>query len=267
MEPLVSLPYQTLRVEHQGHVQLVTLNRPEAANSINLAMIEELNHWMWELYVDPGETRCIVLTGAGDRVFCGGGDMKERHRMTPDAVRRQRALMERLIRQFTECPVPIIAAVNGAAMGAGCEIVASSDFAYASETARFALPEVKRAISPGAGATQTIPRACGLRRAKELILTGEPFTAAEAHQWGLVNKVVAPEALLPETLAVARTIAGNAPMAVRQSKKALDISADADFGTGFRFEIETHAPTARSRDRQEALAAFVEKREPVYRGE
>ncbi|WP_428029424.1 enoyl-CoA hydratase/isomerase family protein [Ancylobacter sp.] len=259
--------YETLLVESFAHVQLVTLNRPATGNAINLAMVEELNHWLWELYVDASPIRCIVLTGAGDRIFCGGGDMKERQHMDPPAIRRQRALMERLIRQIADCPVPILAAVNGAAVGAGCEIVAAVDFAYASEAARFSLPEVRRGISPGAGATQTIPRACGLRRAKEIILTGDMFSAAEAFQWGLVNKVVPAATLLEETMTVARTIAGNAPLAVRQAKKALDVALDADFGTGFRFELEAHAPTARSLDRQEALAAFAEKREPVFRGE
>ncbi|MCK0209966.1 enoyl-CoA hydratase-related protein [Starkeya koreensis] len=262
----MSSPYETLQIETDGNVQLVRLNRPASGNSINLAMAEELNHWLWELYVDAGATRCIVLTGAGDRIFCGGGDMKERASMEPAAVRRQRALMERLIRQIADCPVPILAAVNGAAVGAGCEIVAAIDFAYASETARFSLPEVRRGISPGAGATQTIPRACGIRRAKEMILTGDMFSAAEARDWGLVNKVVPATTLLEETLAVARTIASNAPLAVRQAKKALDIATDADFGTGFRFELEAHAPTARSRDRQEAITAFAEKREPVFHG-
>ncbi|WP_245516116.1 enoyl-CoA hydratase/isomerase family protein [Ancylobacter aquaticus] len=259
--------YDTLLVETLGHVQLLTLNRPASGNAINLAMAEELNHWLWELYVDAGATRCVVLTGAGERIFCGGGDMKERQTMDPSAVRRQRALMERLIRQLTDCPVPIIAAVNGAAVGAGCEIVAAVDFAYASEAARFSLPEVRRGISPGAGATQTIPRACGVRRAREIILTGAMFSAAEALEWGLVNKVVPAAALLEETLGVARMIASNAPLAVRQAKQALDVAEDADFATGFRFELMAHAPTARSHDRQEALAAFAEKREPVFRGE
>lgn len=259
--------YETLLVQQFEHVQLVTLNRPAAGNAINLTMAEELNHWLWELYVDAGATRCVVLTGAGDRIFCGGGDMKARPSMSDADVRRQRALMERLIRQITDCPVPIIAAVNGAAVGGGCEIIAAVDFAYASETARFSLPEVKRGISPGAGATQNIPRACGIRRAKEMILTGEMFSAQQAFDWGLVNRVVPVATLVEETLAVARAIAGNAPLAVRQAKQALDVAGDADFATGFRFELVAHAPTANSRDRQEAIAAFAEKREPVFHGE
>ncbi|GLK72339.1 enoyl-CoA hydratase/isomerase family protein [Ancylobacter dichloromethanicus] len=263
----MSAPYETLRVETFDHVQLLTLNRPAAGNAISLAMAEELNHWLWELYVDAGATRCVVLTGAGERIFCGGGDMKERATMAPPAVRRQRALMERLIRQIADSPVPILAAVNGAAVGAGCEIVAAVDFAYASEAARFSLPEVRRGISPGAGATQTIPRACGIRRAKEMILTGAMFSAGEALDWGLVNKVVPASDLLKETLAVAHSIASNAPLAVRQAKQALDVASDTDFATGFRFELVAHAPTARSRDRQEAIAAFAEKREPVFHGE
>ncbi|MCS0495695.1 enoyl-CoA hydratase-related protein [Ancylobacter sp. MQZ15Z-1] len=259
--------YETLLVQPLDHVLVVTLNRPASGNALNLAMVEELNHWLWELYVDAGATRCVVLTGAGERIFCGGGDMKERQDMAPAAVRRHRALTERLIRQIADCPVPIIAAVNGAAVGGGCEIVAAVDFAYASDSARFSLPEVKRGISPGAGATQNVPRACGLRRAKEMILTGEMFPARQALEWGLVNKVVPGPELMEETLAVARTIAANAPLAVRQAKKALDIALDTDFATGFRFELEAHYPTAQSRDRVEAIAAYAEKREPVFHGE
>lgn len=263
----MTAPYETLLIQQLEHVQLVTLNRPTVGNAINLAMTEELNHWVWELYVEAGDTRCIVLTGAGDRIFCGGGDMKERQNLSPPVLRRQRALMERLIRQIADCPIPIIAAVNGAAVGAGCEIIAAVDFAYASETARFSLPEVRRGISPASGATQTVPRACGIRRAKEMILTGGMYSARQALDWGLVNKVVPAVALLDETLAVARTIASHAPLAVRQAKKALDVAPDADFGTGFRFELEAYATAARSHDHQEAIAASAEKRDPVFRGE
>jgi enoyl-CoA hydratase/carnithine racemase len=130
-----------------------------------------------------------VLTGTGDKAFCAGGDLKERRGMTDEAWTRQHVIFERMVRALIDCPVPIIGAVNGAAYGGGCEIAGCCDFLYAAESARFALTEVTLGIMPGGGGTQTLPRAVGERRAKELILTGKPFTAAEAHAWGLVNEV------------------------------------------------------------------------------
>ena len=212
---------EPLLLQQNDHVLVATLNRPETGNALNLKMLTDLTALVGELTLDPGETRCLVLTGAGDRIFCGGGDMKERRTITPQAVRRHRGLMEQLIRGLQDCPIPVIAAVNGAAVGAGCEIVAAVDFAYAAETARFSLPEVKLGIAPGGGSTQTLPRACGPRRAKELILTGSMFSAAEALQWGLLNKVLPAQDLLPATLETARVISANAPMAVREYQKRL----------------------------------------------
>jgi enoyl-CoA hydratase/carnithine racemase len=259
--------YETLLVQQKNHVLLVTLNRPEAGNALNLAMLTELNGLLSELHVDAGPTRCVVLTGAGERIFCGGGDMKERRTMTPDAARRQRVLMEQLIRNLQESDLPIIAAVNGAAVGGGCEIVAAVDFAYGAEMARFSLPEVKLGIVPGGGATQTMPRACGLRRAKELILTGILFSATEALRWGLLNKLLPAATLLPVTLEVAHLIANNAPLAVKEARKAVSMAFDMDMSTGLRFELVGHYRTAATKDRAEALNAYAEKRAPIFRGE
>lgn len=260
-------PYETLLLQQIDHVLVVTLNRPEVGNAMNLAMLTELVDLLFELYLDAGPTRCVVLTGAGERIFCAGGDMKERGTMAPEAVRRQRGMIEQLISHLHACPVPIIAAVNGAAVGGGCELVAAVDFAYGADTARFSLPEVRMGISPGAGATQTLPRACGVRRAMEIILTGEMFGAAQALEWGLLNKVVPAGELLARTIEVAQVISANAPIAVRQAKKAVAIATQTDFSTGFRFELEAHGRTSGTRDRLEAIAAFGEKRKPVFRGE
>ncbi|MBZ9870423.1 enoyl-CoA hydratase/isomerase family protein [Mesorhizobium sp. BR1-1-9] len=258
---------EPLLQEQIGHVRMLTLNRPDAGNALDLQMLTSLTALIRELTIDPGDTRCAVITGAGQRIFCGGGDMKERRMMAPAAARRHRGLMEQLIRDLQECPVPFIAAVNGAAVGAGCELVAAVDFAYAAETARFSLPEVKLGIVPGGGATQTLPRACGPRRAKELILTGKMFSAAEALQWGLVNKLLPPQDLVPAALETARLISANAPMAVRESKKAIGLAMDVDLATGLRFELQAHHRTAVTRDRAEGLLSIAEKRTPIFRGE
>ena len=184
--------FETLSVERRDpHILVVTLDRPDAANAMNTQMGRELMEIFEPLQVDYDDLRCIVLTGRGEKVFCAGGDLKERRGMTDEQWQAQHALFERMVRAVVGCPIPIITAVNGAAYGGGCEIAAATDFVYAAATARFALPEVTLGIMPGAGGTQNLPRAMGTRRAKEVILTGLPFSAEEARQWGLVNKGIA----------------------------------------------------------------------------
>jgi len=259
--------YETLLVRKEDHLLVVTLNRPDSGNALNTAMLTDLVDLFAKLYVDPGCTRCVILTGAGDRIFCAGGDLKERKGMTDEAWRRQHALTEQLMRHIQDCPMPIIAAVNGAAVGGGCELVVAVDFAYASENARFALTEVTLGIIPGAGGTQNLPRACGVRRAKEIVLTGSIFGAADALQWGVVSKVCAPDKLMAEVEAVARRICDNAPIAVQQAKKSLSMATQLDLSSGYRFELEAYYRTIPTKDRLEGVLAFNEKRKPVFRGE
>ncbi len=263
----MSFAYDTLDVQLDEHILTVTLNRPHAGNALNTAMLVEFVDLMARLYVDPDAVRCIILTGAGDRIFCAGGDLKERKGMTDEQWRRQHALTEQLIRHIQECPIPIIAAVNGAAVGGGCELAVAVDFAYASDTARFALTEVTLGILPGAGGTQNLPRACGVRRAKEIILTGLPFTAAEALDWGVVNKLCTPQELMAEVRKVAQRICDNAPIAVRQAKKSISMSTQTDLSSGYRFELEAYYRTIPTQDRLEGVLAFNEKRKANFRGE
>ena len=257
----------SLLVEQDAHVLLVTLNRPDAANSLNLPLLRRLAQVIGDLCITPRDVRCVVITGAGGKIFCGGGDMKERQVMTRDDLHEHRGLMEQLIRNLQECPAPVIAAVSGTAVGGGCELVLAMDFAYGSENARFSLPEVKLGMVPGGGATQTLPRASGVRRAKELILTGDMFSADEAMRWGLLNSIFPLPDLLPATLEVAHRIAGNAPLAVSGAKKAISVAADTDLATGLRFELQAHHRTAATKDRAEGLRSLAEKRAPVFRGE
>ena len=182
--------FETLSIEPvDEHVAIVRLNRPDASNALNTQMGRDLVRCFEDTALDPKSLRCIVLTGTGDKAFCAGGDLKERRGMTDEAWTRQHVIFERMVRALIDCPVPIIGAVNGAAYGGGCEIAGCCDFLYAADSARFALTEVTLGIMPGGGGTQTLPRAVGERRAKELILTGKPFTAAEAREWGFVNEV------------------------------------------------------------------------------
>ena len=211
--------YQTLKTEFAApHVLLVTLNRPEVANAINTQMCRDFLDLWTRLTEDAGEARCIVLTGAGNRAFCAGGDLKERNGMTREQWLRQHELFERHYWALTDLPLPVIAAVNGHAYAGGFEAVLSCDFAYAVKSARFALTEVTLGIMPGAGGTQNLPRAVGERRAKEIIMTARPFSARQAYDWGVVNEVCEPDELMPKVLDTARTIAGNAPLSIRQVK-------------------------------------------------
>lgn len=259
--------YETLRLdEPQPHTLLVTLNRPESGNTLNTQMGLDLLD-LWDgIGADPGLYRCIVLTGAGPRIFCAGGDLKQRNGMTDAAWQAQHLIFERMTRALVACPIPVIAAVNGAAFGGGCEIALCCDFIYAASPARFALTEVTLGIMPGAGGTQNLPRAAGARRAKEILLTGKPFTAAEALEWGIVNRLCDPDALLAEALETASVIAGNAPLSTRQIKQSVSYGLNMDLGSAMMFEIEAYNRLVPSEDRREGVRAFNEKRKPDFQG-
>ena len=209
----------------------------------------------------------MVLTGAGDKAFCAGGDLKERHGMTDEQWLAQHAIFERMTLALMDCPIPVIAAVNGAAFGGGCELALTCDFAYASTSARFALTEITLGIMPGAGGTQFLPRAVGSRRAKEIILTGKPFSAQEALDWGVVNKLCAPEKLMEETLATAQTICDNAPISVRQAKRSMHFGMQMDIRSALFFEIDAYNKMVSTEDRHEGVRAFNEKRKPKFKGQ
>ncbi len=259
--------YETLALHRvEAHVLLVTLNRPDRANALNTRMGRDLRELWSSLYVDQEDLRCAVVTGAGDRAFCAGGDLRERDGMSDEQWQRQHALFEQSVTAMMSCPVPIIAAVNGAAYGGGCELALAADFVYAARRARFALTEVTLGIMPGAMGTQNLPRAVGLRRAKEIILTGQPFTAAQAEEWGLVNRLCEDDALLEDSLSTARQIADNAPVATRQAKKSMNVAVQVDFKTGYEFEIEAYNRMVPTADRQEGVRAFNEKRKPRFSG-
>jgi enoyl-CoA hydratase/carnithine racemase len=260
--------YPTLQLETPApHVLVVTMSRPDAMNAMNTQMMTDLRDCFASFYVDPDIARCIVLTGAGDRAFCAGADLKERNGMTDAVWRRQHAIVEQAIRAMMDCPVPVIAAVNGAAFAGGCELALCCDFLYASENARFAQTEVALGIIPGAMGTQNLPRAIGVRRAKEAILTATPFSAAEAHAWGLVNRLFPTVAeMRTAALATAARIATNAPVAVRQAKASIGKATDLDRASGYAYEIEAYNRTVGTEDRLEGIRAFNEKRKPDFKG-
>ena len=259
--------YETLKLENKSeNILVVTLNRPEVLNAINTQMgHDQLDLWS-RVTAEPGNLRAVVLTGAGERAFCAGGDLKERDGMTQAAWQAQHELFERAFVALVECTVPVIAAVNGHAFGGGLEMALCCDFAYAVPSARFALSEVSLGIMPGGMGTQNLPRAAGERRAKELILTARPFSSAEALEWGVLNRICEPGKLMDEALATAQAIAANAPLSVRQAKKSIHYGMQMDLLTGYRYEIEAYNRLVDTEDRREGVRAFNEKRKPTFKG-
>ncbi len=251
----------------EDRVLLVTLNRPHAANAFNTQMAWDLIHVFEQLSVEVENTLAVVVTGSGERAFCAGGDLKERNGMTETQWQSQHRVYERMARAVLACPIPTLGAINGAAYGGGCELACALDILYVADNAKFAQTEVKLGIIPGAGGTQTLPRAIGERRAKELILTGRAFSAMEALQWGLANEVLPQNELLPATLATARQIANNAPIAVRQALQSVRRGLQMSLADGLAFEIEAYNRTIPTHDRREGVLAFNEKRSPEFKGE
>ncbi len=238
--------YETLSVRQEGeHALVVTLNRPEVLNALNTLMGRETLDVWTRLTAEPGSIRCVVLTGAGNRAFCSGGDLKEREGMTDAEWRSQHEIFERSFMALMECPLPVLAAANGHAFGGGLEMALACDFIYAEKQARFALSETRLGIMPGGGGTQNLARAVDERRAKELILAATVFGIA---------------------LRAAQAISDNAPLAVRQAKKSIHYGLQTDLLTGYRFEIEAYNRLVSTDDRREGVAAFHQKRKPVFRG-
>lgn len=264
---MTSTRFETLEISTPSEgVVVVTLNRPEVRNALNTRMGEELRSFFLPLKFTPGDLRCVVLTGAGDKAFCAGGDLKQRDGMTDDDWRLQHAIFEEAYYAVMDCSVPVIAAVNGAAYAGGCELALACDFIYAAPGARFALTEVTIGIMPGGGGTQNLPRAVGERRAKEIILSGKPFTAEQAMEWGMVNAVTDREALMPTVMDIAERIRANAPISVRQAKKAIHYGMQTDLQSGLMLEVQAYERMISTEDRREGIRAFNEKRQPVFKG-
>jgi enoyl-CoA hydratase/carnithine racemase len=264
----MNLPqYETLATHNaEPHILVVTLNRPNVANAINTQMGRDLLDLWTRLTDDSGDIRCIILTGAGDRIFCAGGDLKERNGMTREQWQRQHELFERQYWTLADLPLPVICAINGHAYAGGFEMALSCDFAYAVDTARFALTEVSLGIMPGAGGTQNLPRAIGERRAKQMLMTAKPISAKQALEWGVVNEVCSASDLMPLALDTASTIARNAPLSVRQVKKSVRYGMQMEIKTAYRFEVEAYNHLVETEDRYEGVRAFNEKRAPMFKG-
>jgi enoyl-CoA hydratase/carnithine racemase len=247
----------------EPQLAVVSLNRPDAANALTTAMALELK----EFFSNSGlDIRAIILTGAGKH-FCAGADLKERDGMAETTWKTQHAAFRAARDAIIHCPLPVIAAVNGAAFGGGLELALACDFIYAADTARFALTEATLGIMPGMGGTQLLPRVLGASRAKELLYSGKIFSAREACDWGMVNKLCAPASLLDEAIACAQAIAANAPLAVRAIKQSVDRGMALPPADAFALELKQYNALLPTNDRHEGIRAFNEKRKPLFNGE
>jgi len=263
------MDYSTLLYEVRDSVALIRLNRPERLNAIGGDMKTELGHALFERVRNDDAVRCVVLTGAGERAFCAGADIKERaDKVLPQAqYHLQQKATHRLFRDIEQFEKPVIAAINGVALGGGLEIALCCDVRIAARGARLGLPEARIGALPAAGGTQRLPRLVGPGIAKELMLTGDHIDAERALAIGLVNMLVEPPELLDTALAMAARMAANAPLSLRHIKHAIDLGLQVGMEAGLEYERYAAALVVSSADRREGMRAFVEKRAPVFRGE
>jgi enoyl-CoA hydratase len=255
-----------VRVERRDAVEIWTIDGEARRNAISMALLRDLGEHLARAAGDRG-LRCVVLTGAGDKAFCAGADLKERARMSADDVHAFHEGLRRALRGIEEAPQPFVAALNGAALGGGLELALACDLRIASEEAQFGLPEVSLGIIPGGGGTQRLPRLVGVAHAKDLVLTARRISAAEALAMGLVTRLVPGQRLLEEAVQVAAGIARNAPVSLRQAKRAIDGGFHLPLEEALELENRLYQDCLRTKDRVEALRAFAEKRPPVFTGE
>ena len=254
--------YQTIRCEKQDGIAIVTIDRPEALNALNSTVITELEQVVAALESDR-DVRCLILTGEG-RSFVAGADIGEQYPLDLDGGRRWGQRGSALMRRIEKLEFPTIAAVNGFALGGGCELALSCDIILASEKAKFGQPEVGLGITPGFSGTQRLPRIVGVSKAMELILTAKTIGAEEAKAIGLVSEVYPAEELMDKAMELAQAICANAPIAVAESKRCIRMGMQTDISTGAAFEAEAFGVTCGTEDKNEGMGAFLEKRKEKH---
>ena len=254
-----------IQVAHEDRVALVTVDRPERLNALNTQSLQELLG-TFERLASDSSVRAIIVTGAGDRAFIAGADIAEMKDKSPSEALAFARLGQAVCSAIEAAPQPVIAAINGYALGGGCEIALACDIRLASETAVLGQPEVALGVPPGWGGTQRLPRVIGPGLARELIYTGRRVGAEEALRIGLVNAVYPPAELLERARALAAEIARNAPVAVRLSKEAIRRGLDVDLAAGLALEAQAFALAFSTADQREGMSAFLEKRSPEFRG-
>jgi enoyl-CoA hydratase len=258
-------PFEAIVVAKEGHVATVTLNRPDKLNALDQKTIRELFLAVLDLDGDPS-VRCAILTGAGDKAFAAGADIAAMSSMTPTEARAFAQAGHLLGQVLESAHYPTIAAVNGFALGGGCELALACDFAYASDKAKFGQPEVNLAVIPGFGGTQRLARRVGIGRARELCFTGDIIDANEALRIGLVNAVVPHAELMTKVKETAAKIATKGPLAIAQCKRTILRGADVPLATANELEAQAFASLFGSVDQREGMKAFLEKRKATFEG-
>ena len=258
--------FSNIQVEkRQDGIAILTLNRPEVANALSNQMLQDIEAIVKELKHDK-EVRVVILTGAGEKAFCAGADLKERKTMSEHEVMQAVRSIGAMVNTVASLAQPVIAALNGVAFGGGLELALACDLRVGAEEAKVGLTETSLGIIPGAGGTQRLPRVIGLGKAKELIYSAKRLTAEEAEAIGILEYVVSREKLLDKALEIASSMAKNAPLALIQAKIAIDHGIEVDLSTGLKIEALAYNELIPTEDRLEGLRAFAEKRSPQYKG-
>jgi enoyl-CoA hydratase len=259
------MEYRNIIFQIKEGIATITFNRPEVLNALNEACLTEFSYAIDVIDGDE-DVRVLILTGAGEKSFVAGADITEFLKFNVLKAKMFSENGHRIVNKLQDLPIPVIAAVNGFALGGGCEMVLACDFIYASENAMFGLPEINLGIIPGFGGTQRLPRLIGKNRAKEMIFTGKMIPAAEAYAIGLVNKVCPQDQLMNEVLKIAGIIVSKGKVSLRAAKQAINSGMDVDLKTGCRIESDAFAICLTSPDAMEGTQAFLEKRKARFKG-
>jgi enoyl-CoA hydratase len=259
--------YKHVVLNHEGPVWTLTIQRPEAMNALNAQVLSDLAHAFRQISeMSFDHAKALIITGAGEKSFVAGADIKELSELTEEQALAFAQRGQSIFHELNLLKIPVIAAVNGFALGGGCELALACDFIYASENAKFGLPEVSLGLIPGFAGTVRLSRAVGLRRARELTFSGEMMTAAEAQQMGLVNKVFSQAELLKEVKKKIEQIISRAPLAVAAAKRSINQAWDLDIESAQKIEAEHFAELFHSQDVREGTKAFLEKRKALFQG-
>lgn len=258
------MEYKTLLFEVADGIATITINRPDKMNALNSDVIKDLTTAFGAVFADP-EIRVVILTGSGDKAFVAGADISQMKDFNSLQGEQFAAAGQGALNLIESCPKPVIAAVNGFALGGGTEIAMACDFVYASEKARFGQPEINLGIIPGFGGTQRLPRLVGKAMAKELVLTGAIIDATEALRIGLVNRVVPHDSLMEEVKKTAAMIASKGQVAVRLSKDCINNGMNTDLGNALLIERQAFSLLCSTEDQKEGMSAFLEKRKPDFK--
>jgi enoyl-CoA hydratase len=255
---------KNILLETCEEIGILTINRPQSLNALNTEVVQELELALRALEQDP-EVKVVVITGAGEKAFVAGGDIKEMAGLDPAAAQAFASRGQQMIQYMETMKKPVIAAVNGYALGGGLELALACDFIYAADKARLGLPEVTLGVMPGFGGTQNLARLIGPNRAKELIFSGKQLTAEQAREWGIVNVVIPAEELMPRVLEIAQKIAHNGTLGVAAAKQSATHGIDMSKADGLRYEAALFGLLFASEDQKEGMQAFIEKRPAKFK--